>query len=447
MGEPRQARRGRVAAFVAVVAALASAVPAQADTRAGRTVAQAPVAAVGCEEHEAWVDGDPSAVATLLPKPYTPVMDGNGKPLVFARAEHCAAATVAGRTAPATIADWGVVVNSPDGVGCASGAPLLGTVKGDIPPICNWYTASLVSDNRRIVGWLRRNTPSAPAVYVPHLTYRVGPADALGRTPFHFAAPARSPSPFSIDDVSSFRAGQISLRGGYWFAIPHGTVKMLVSTDDLTTGPADTVLQAAAGSPLAHLMGATRRTSVAPYDEFGVIRVGHGVLRKQLFAPAWPRERLHRFSGSCSVEGEVTFSPPATNVQTPTVYTYDAVGSCTGRLDGRSLSGVPIHLRTAGHSYASCLQAMSFPPGAGAVVFPGNVRLAYTLDFTTTATELDGTLYGTRSGQASDRGTFLTQRTGPTTPLECGTTGVRKAPMDMSFSTQQDLVSDAVVLR
>src|SRR4051794_6084371 len=147
-----RSRAARSAAGAAAVAALTLAMPAVADHgRAPRTATPPLVTATGCEEHEAWVEGDPAAVAQRLPHGYTPVITPSGKPLVFARAEHCRAVTTAGRTAPATIADWGVVVGTPDGHGCATGVPIAGSVKGDVPPACNWYTLSLVSDDRRVV--------------------------------------------------------------------------------------------------------------------------------------------------------------------------------------------------------------------------------------------------------------------------------------------------------
>jgi hypothetical protein len=407
--------------------------------RAARTATPPPVTAVGCEEHEAWVDGDPAAVAKALPAGYTAATDGDGAPLVFARAEHCAALTAAGRTRPVTLADWGVVVDSPDGGGCASGLPQVGTRRGDVPPICNWYTLAVASDDKRVVDWLRHGTPSIPATYAKHFVYRDGASDATGRKPFHFKGAG-----FTIDDVSSFNPGTLSLRGGYWFNTPQGVVKMIVSTDDLETGPADTTLTAARGSALAHLMGATTRTTPPPYTQFGVIRVGHGVLRKQLFGPRLPGERtLQSFSGSCDVQGDVSFDPPATNAQRATAFTYDATGTCTGALGKHTVSKAPVRLHQAGHADASCLQALAFPPGVGAFTFGNGSRINFTLDFTSEATELDGTAYGTRSGQASGHGTFLTRRSSPTITVDCGVGGLKKAPMDMSFATHgPPLVSD-----
>jgi hypothetical protein len=336
-----------------------------------------------------------------------------------------------------TVADWGIVVDTPDGQGCASGLPQVGPRKGDVPPICNWYTLALASDDKALGDWLRTGTPSIPATYDRHLTYRDGAVDATGRKPFHFSGAG-----FTIDDTSSFNPGTVGLRGGYWFNTPlgsgnEGVVKMIVATDDLLTGPADTTLTAASGSALAHLMGATTRTTPPPYSQFGVIHAGHGVLRKQLFGPRLRGERpLQSFSGSCAVQGDVTFNPPATNTQRPTAYSYDATGTCSGTVNGHDVSNAPVHLHQAGHADASCVQALAFPPGIGAFTFKDGSRIAYTLDFTSELTELDGTAYGARSGVANGHGSFLTQRSSPTITLDCGGAGLKKAPMDMSFATQ-----------
>ena len=428
----------RLAPYFGVLLALtagtsAVAQPAPHRPAAARTATPAPVAATDCEEHEAWVDGDAAAVAKALPAGYTALTDTNGAPIVFARAERCSSLAAPGqRPRPVTVADWGIVVNTPDGDGCASGLPQVGSRKGDVPPICNWYTLALTSDDKALGDWLRQGTPSLPVTYDNHLLYRDGPLDPTGRKPFHFSGAG-----FVIDDVSSDNPGTLGLRGGYWFNTPQGVVKMIVSTDDLTTGPADTTLTATSGSALAHLMGATTRATPPPYTQFGVIHAGHGVLRKQLFGPRLRGEPpLQSFSGSCDVQGDVTFNPPATNTQRPTGYSYVATGTCSGTINGRTVSNAPIHLHQAGRADASCVQALAFPPGVGAFTFADGSRIGYTLDFSSELTELDGTAYGTRSGEANGHGTFLTQRSSPTITLDCGGGGLKKAPMDMSFATQ-----------
>jgi hypothetical protein len=394
-----------------------------------------------CQEHQAFVDGDPAAVAARLPKHYTAVLDASsGRPLLFARAVHCEKLTLDGRTAPATMASFGVVVESPDGKGCASSAPVIGGVKGDVPPVCNWYTLSWLANDQRVVDWLREGTPGFPAVYVPHLAFDLGAFDTLrGGAPFHFEAPAPAPSPFTIDEIGRPRPGELSVRGGYWADTPEGTVKLAISTDDLTSGDATGVVHASPGSEMAALFGADERSYVPGYSSVAAEHWGHLSYRKQVLGPAGNADS---FDGSCSLRGEVGFTPPATNVESSLAYSYDATGTCTGSLDGKSVSDAPVKLHHSGPSDGSCLRARVTAPGAGAITFADATTIRYTLDFSFTLTEGDITLYGDRSGMARAHGTFVTQRTTPDIASKCGGDGLATAPMDMTLSTDSPLVSE-----
>src|SRR2546430_1766653 len=138
---------------------------AGAGSSSNRSLRHSFIVTAGCQEHQAFVDGDEGAVAARLPKRYTPVRDPqNGRPLLFVRALRCSKVTIDGRTAPATMASFGIVIESPDGRGCASGAPGVGTVKGDAPPACNWYTLFWLANDRRVIRWLRDGTPGFRAV-------------------------------------------------------------------------------------------------------------------------------------------------------------------------------------------------------------------------------------------------------------------------------------------
>src|SRR5437660_1155178 len=50
------------------------------------------------------------------------------------------------------------------------------------------------------------------------------------------------------------------------------------------------------------------------------------------------------FQGACAVEGDVTFTPGLTLTQQASEVTYDAAGTCTGTLDGRSVTNAAVHL-------------------------------------------------------------------------------------------------------
>jgi hypothetical protein len=342
--------------------------------------------------------------------------------------------------APATMASFGIVIESPDGRGCASGAPAVGSVKGDVPPLCNWYTLRWMADDPRAVDWLRAGTPGFPATYVANLNFELGPFDpALGGARFHFEAPA--PSPFSMDEVARERPGEIGVRGGYWADTPEGTVKLAISSDDLTSGDATGVVHAAPGSELATLFGAGQRPYVAGYSLIAAERWAHLTYVKQLVGPPGRGERLDSFAGSCSFQGSNAFSPPVTNMQQTLSLIYDATGICSGTLNGRTVSNTPVELLDTGTSDGSCLRARTLAPGEGVVTFPDGSTIRYAFTFTFVLSDGDVTFYGERSGSAHGHGTFLTQRTPPDAVPKCGGDGNSELPLDLTLTTDSPLVS------
>jgi hypothetical protein len=393
------------------------------------------ISAVDCHEHQAFVAGDDAAVAARLPDGYTPLRTASGAPLVFARGLRCREATLDGRAGPLLAASYGVVVESPDGRGCGSGAPGAGAVKGDQPPICNWYVLRWFANDGRVVDWLRAGTRAFPAVHAPGMTFEPGEPDpAQGGAPFRF----RAPGAFGIDSVARERPGEIAVRGGYWADTPRGVVKLALSSDDLSAGDASGVVTAEPGSELAALMGAEQRPYEADYSGFSVVRARHASYRKQVIGPA---PRTTSFAGSCSFQGDVTFDPPASNIPTPLTYAYDARGTCSGMLDGREIADAPVAMYQSGPADGACTRAATTAPGQGTLTFGSGEVISYTLDFTSVGTEVDGTIYGERSGTATGHASFATQRTPSDVSLQCARGEARVVPMDLSMTTQSPLVS------
>lgn len=396
-----------------------------------------------CQEEQAFVDGDAAAVASRLPAGYTPVLDpATGQPVVFFRAEKCAGVAIGDQAAPGTLADFGVVVQTPDGMGCASAAPVAGSVKGDVPPVCNWYTLDWFTTSRSLQQWFSDGTPDMPVVDAPDLHFDLGSLQlAQGGAPFHFDAPASTGAPFAMDAVTRQRPGTLSVRGGYWMNLSEGTVKLAVTTDTLTSGDATPgTVTAPAGSPVAQLLGATSRPYLPVYSALSAEHWDQAVYRKQLL---WSVPGESSFAGTCSAQGTVTFQPPATNTPESLSYSYVADGTCSGTLDGQPISSMPVHVSHAGHSYGGCTQAATTAPGIGTLSFANGTALGYTVDFTTDLTQVNAMVYGDRSGWANAQATFLTSRTSPTITLQCATTGVTTAPMDFTMTTQAPLVSAA----
>src|SRR4051794_6271990 len=434
---------GRIARRTLVVALTVAALATLAETAArGVTPEASFIATAGCQEHQAFIRGDAGAVAARLPKPYTALVDpSSSAPVLFVRALDCTEVTLDGRTAPATVASYGIVVNSPDGSGCGSGAPAVGSTRGDFPPVCNWYPLAWLSTDRRVTNWLRDETPDYPAYNVPGLVFELDPVDPTnGTESLHVEAPAPSPSRFTMDETGRPRPGTLAVRGSYWHDTPEGTVRLRFSTPGLLSGDATGTVRAAAGSELAALMGAPERPYLSGYSSLSAEHWDYAAYRKQIESPA---DGGQGFAGSCSLRGSSKFEPPAGNTDQALTYDYLGEGTCNGKLNGRTLQDAPIKLHQAGRSYGGCQGAYTTAPGLGAISFPDGTVLPYTLDFSFNGSEGDFTLYGIRSGVGGGHGSFLTPRTTPQLFTDCGSDRVAQTPLDWSFSTQTPLVAAA----
>jgi hypothetical protein len=431
-------RRHAIAAVVAVTAGAALAGPAAAVRSAGRPAGF--MVTRDCQEQQAFVDGSAPAVARALPRRYAAVTDpATGAPVLFARGLDCAAVTIAGRTAPAVIASFGVTVQSPDGTGCASAVPVTGSHRGDVPPACNWYTLHWLTTSRTVAGWLRAAAPGFPVEYVPDLAFRLGAVDPTGGgEPFRLDVPASSGVPFTMTATARPRPGTLPTRGGYWHDGRAGQVKLVFASDNLTSGDATGTVVAPARSSLARLLGAPKRQYLPVYSAIAAEHWDTAVYRPQLTAAA---SGDTSFAGSCSVQGTVSFSPGATNTAQSLRYDYPATGTCTGTLDGRPVDNASVSWHHWGSAYGTCSSAQTQTPGNGTLTFGAGRTVTFTLDFTSTATQVSFGFYGTRSGMANGTGTFLTQRTQPSVLTDCAGAGAPKIPMDLSTSTDTPLVS------
>src|SRR3954453_4183099 len=134
---------GRIARRTLVVAVTVAALATLGEPGArGVTPGGIFIPTAGCQEHQAFIRGDAGAVAARLPKPYTALVDpSSSAPVLFVRALDCTELTLDGGSAPATVASYGIVVNSPDGSGCGSGAPAVGSTGGGFPPVFHWAPA------------------------------------------------------------------------------------------------------------------------------------------------------------------------------------------------------------------------------------------------------------------------------------------------------------------
>lgn len=165
-----------------------------------------------------------------------------------------------------------------------------------------------------------------------------------------------------------------------------------------------------------------------------------GVLAPAGSSPASARHHPS-FAGSCSVEGNVAFSPPVNYQSRPLSVAYDAVGTCSGMLGGRHIEEAPVRLHHTATTEGSCTEAHTTAPGHGVIAFGTKAEVPYGLEFAATGTEVDFNLTGRRSGLGSGHGTFLTARTPPDAAAQCAGDGAAELPMDMTLTTDSPFVS------
>ena len=155
------------------------------------------------------------------------------------------------------------------------------------------------------------------------------------------------------------------------------------------------------------------------------------------------------FSGSCKeIEGVAKFDTPLTNTASDNRYHFTGSGKCTGKLNGRDVTDAPIDAQVDGAFNGSCSSGKSTAPGPGYLKFTGgntdaadDVIIRFTMEFTSTASEVDFTLKGEKSGDATGHASFLTTRTPPDLAIKCQTDGNSELPFDATSETKSPLVS------
>jgi hypothetical protein len=151
--------------------------------------------------------------------------------------------------------------------------------------------------------------------------------------------------------------------------------------------------------------------------------------------------KLDSFSGSCEFRGNAFFSPPATDQEQRLDVHYAGPGTCTGSLDGRSVSNAKVHFYAHLQADGSCNRAKTVRPGSARIVFAGGTTIRASEEFDFVGTEGTLTWRGRHSGRASGHGSFLTDRTPPDVAAQCAGSGARKVPLDIDMTTGPPLVS------
>ena len=152
-------------------------------------------------------------------------------------------------------------------------------------------------------------------------------------------------------------------------------------------------------------------------------------------------KHVHSFEGSCSADGPTHFSPGATYTQQELSLSYVGQGTCTGTLDGRSVSDAPVTMRNDGRSSGSCVHAETIEPGHGSLTFADGTAVLYTFEFNWVVADGVMRFAGERSGTALGHGTFRDPGP-PAEGSQCGTpTGITEIRTQITLSTQSPLES------
>ncbi len=224
-----------------------------------------PIAVVDdCLDAVVLLPGVEKRVRERVPSRFELVRDPIGRPLLFAFASRCHY-TVNGRTTQAsTISGYFVaLIQSPDGTGCMSRWPIVGTLKPDLLPVCNFYFLSGAWNDPTIVSTYRAFSPDIAISYVPDLVFEQGRFDLLRLgAPLRFRAGAPTPSPFELDAV--VREQPVASQATFSFYTGSlGTVGARLEIDGLALGQMDAKLRVAPGSEIATLLGTATPTPIA----------------------------------------------------------------------------------------------------------------------------------------------------------------------------------------
>jgi hypothetical protein len=217
-----------------------------------------------CRGRAVFVPGAEELVRRRVPAQFELVRDPLGRPLLLVDGSRCERITVDGKTRPTTFALFMAIIESPDGAGCLSQWPLVGGVKSDLVPLCNFYSLFIAFDNRAVVKGIRSLVPDFPIRYVPGHVFEAEDFDLtrLG-APFRFRAGRRTPSPFELNGVVREVPAQGPATYSFWFTGSSGTVMFREDIDELAIGQMDARLRAASGSEMAELLGTETPTPIA----------------------------------------------------------------------------------------------------------------------------------------------------------------------------------------
>ena len=151
------------------------------------------------------------------------------------------------------------------------------------------------------------------------------------------------------------------------------------------------------------------------------------------------------FSGTCAITGVSTFDPPLTGTHQIIKYDFKsgppaegvADGTkCSGTLNGKSVSDVPVEASVAGEGDLSCSDGASTTPGSGAIVFPDGSKFPFAFTFSAILTEVDFTATFEQGGETTGHASFM-HYAPPTTAVDCGPAGAGIKSLGFDATTDE----------
>ena len=151
------------------------------------------------------------------------------------------------------------------------------------------------------------------------------------------------------------------------------------------------------------------------------------------------------FSGSCAITGVSTFDPPLTGTHQIIKYDFksgspaegDADGTrCSGTLNGKSVSDVPVKASVAGEGDLSCSSGESTTPGKGSIVFPDGSSFPFDFTFSAIATEVDFRAAFAGGGETTGHASFL-HYAPPTALFDCSPAGAGLSSLGFDATTDE----------
>jgi hypothetical protein len=112
-------------------------------------------------------------------------------------------------------------------------------------------------------------------------------------------------------------------------------------------------------------------------------------------------------SGACTIDGSATFSPDGLKAAPATLgYDFSGTGSCSGTLNGNTITNSPVQAHASGNGTLSCAGAVA-TGGTGTLTFPNQgVTIGFGISLVGTGSEVEFVITGNGGGAGAGHATF-----------------------------------------